>query len=255
MKFENIFRKRRMMKNKLLEKTFSVMEAIAASPQPIGLKELSGQLGLNLSTLSRITADLTEAGYIEKSGYRKFEPALGLIRLGQNAVNDSPLPQLLNPLIRAKTKELGVFGAFGGLQQNQVVYLYRSEGADPTTHLGLPYRTRLYNSNIAIVILAISRGAEGALAVFREALSGVPIEQIRISLTGIEHYIAHVLEHGYLLRQDSDEQWNICFPVEFQGRVYGLSLFGGNASERNFDRLLFESSLLTSRIRSALAAL
>ena len=56
------------MKNKLLEKTFLVLEAIAASPEPVSLKDLSTTLGLNISTASRITADLVEAGYVTKSG-------------------------------------------------------------------------------------------------------------------------------------------------------------------------------------------
>ena len=96
------------MKNKLLEKTFLVLEAIAASPEPVSLKDLSTTLGLNISTASRITADLVEAGYVTKSGYRHFEAALGLIRLGQNAINSSPLPRTVNPLIRAKAEALGV---------------------------------------------------------------------------------------------------------------------------------------------------
>ena len=144
------------MKNKLLEKTFQVLEAVAASPEPVSLKELSGRLGINSSTLSRIAADLVETGYLTKAGYRNFEPALGLIRIGQNAVHSSHLPRTVNPLVRSRVDELGVNGAFAGIESGQVVYLYRSDAFSDENRIGLPYRVPLYRSNIAIAILAMS---------------------------------------------------------------------------------------------------
>lgn len=155
------------MKNKLLEKTFQVLEAVAASPEPVSLKELSGRLGINSSTLSRIAADLVETGYLTKAGYRNFEPALGLIRIGQNAVHSSHLPRTVNPLVRSRVDELGVNGAFAGIESGQVVYLYRSDAFSDENRIGLPYRVPLYRSNIAIAILAMSLPPGEALERFR----------------------------------------------------------------------------------------
>ena len=115
------------MKNKLLEKTFQVLEAISASGGPVTLKELGQKLSINTSTLSRIAADLVEAGYVFKADYRSFEPALGMIRLGQNAAYSSHLPRVVNPMVKAHVERLGVQGAFAGIDSNQVVYLYRSD--------------------------------------------------------------------------------------------------------------------------------
>ena len=115
------------MKNKLLEKTFAVLETIAASPEPVAIKTLAGKLRIPPSTLSRIAADLTEAGYAAKVGYHSLEPALGLIRLGQNAVDSSPLPRRVNPLLRREAVKLGVDCAFAGIERGQLVYLYRTD--------------------------------------------------------------------------------------------------------------------------------
>lgn len=240
------------MKNKLLDKTFQVLEAVAASPEPVSLKELSGRLGINASTLSRIASDLVEAGYLTKPGYRCFEPALGLIRLGQNAVHSSHLPRTVNPMVKNRAEELGVNGAFAGIERGQLVYLFRSDAFSGESRIGLPYRVPLYRSNIAIAILAMSLPAEEALEQFRgdiRARNGNAAE-----LDEIKPLLEHVVRNGYLFRREPEARWNITFPVEYGGRFYGLAFYGDRAGERNFDRLLFECSLLASRIRSALAA-
>lgn len=155
------------MKNKLLEKTFQVLEAVAASPEPVSLKELSGRLGINSSTLSRIAADLVETGYLTKAGYRNFEPALGLIRIGQNAVHSSHLPRTVNPLVRMPGRRTWSERRFCGVESGQVVYLYRSDAFSDENRIGLPYRVPLYRSNIAIAILAMSLPSGEALERFR----------------------------------------------------------------------------------------
>ncbi|WP_337746521.1 hypothetical protein [Victivallis vadensis] len=61
-----------------------------------------------------------------------------------------------------------------------------------------------------------------------------------------------VAANRYLHRSDPDGHWNIAFPVEYRHSVYGLSFHGKDGTRRNFDRLLFECSLLASRIQSRL---
>lgn len=241
------------MKNKLLEKTFQVLEAVAASPEPVSLKELSGRLGINSSTLSRIAADLVETGYLTKAGYRNFEPALGLIRIGQNAVHSSHLPRTVNPLVRSRVDELGVNGAFAGIESGQVVYLYRSDAFSDENRIGLPYRVPLYRSNIAIAILAMSLPSGEALERFRADIHARHAEHAaKADLAEIRGLLEHVARNGYLFRREPEARWNITFPVEYGGQFYGVSFYGDRAGERNFDRLLFECSLLASRIRSKL---
>ena len=241
------------MKNKLLEKTFQVLEAVAASPEPVSLKELSGRLGINSSTLSRIAADLVETGYLTKAGYRNFEPALGLIRIGQYAVHSSHLPRTVNPLVRSRVDELGVNGAFAGIESGQVVYLYRSDAFSDENRIGLPYRVPLYRSNIAIAILAMSLPPGEALERFRADIHARHAEHAaKADLAEIRDLLEHVARNGYLFRREPEARWNITFPVEYGGQFYGVSFYGDRAGERNFDRLLFECSLLASRIRSKL---
>ena len=242
------------MKNKLLEKTFQVLEAISASDGPVTLKELGRKIAINTSTLSRITADLVEAGYVFKADYRSFEPALGMIRLGQNAAYSSHLPRVINPMVKEHVEKLGVQGAFAGIDNNQVVYLYRSDAYASEREYGMPCRVPLYRSNIAIAILTQSRSSEEVLALFEESIHRNRAEgEAKADLEEIRALVEHVRKNGYLFRREGRERWNITFPVEYNGGFYGVSFYGDRAEERNFDRLLFECSLLASRLHSALA--
>lgn len=241
------------MKNKLLEKTFQVLEAISASDGPVTLKELGQKLAINTSTLSRITADLVEAGYVFKADYRSFEPALGMIRLGQNAAYSSHLPRVVNPMVKAHVERLGVQGAFAGIENRQLVYLYRSDAYATERDYGMPCRVPLYRSNIAIAILAQRLDGGEILSIFRESIHRNRAEgQDKSDLDEIRTLVEHVQKNGYLFRREEKERWNITFPVEYNGDFYGVSFYGDRAEERNFDRLLFECSLLASRLHSAL---
>lgn len=235
------------MKNKLLDKTFQVLETVASSPEPVSLKELGEHLKIPAGTLSRIASDLVEAGYLTKSGYRCFEPALGLIRIGQNAVYGSRLPRTVNPLVRSSAEALGVNGAFAGIERGQVVYLFRS---DAFSEDQFPFRAPLHRSNIAIVILAMSQPPGEALEWFRRDIRARNAEESE--LDEIAPLLEHVVRNGYLFRREPEAHWNITFPVEYGGKFYGLAFYGDRVGERNLDRLLFECSLLATRIRSAL---
>ncbi|MBR1952526.1 MAG: helix-turn-helix domain-containing protein, partial [Lentisphaeria bacterium] len=57
------------VKSTLLDKSFNILERIAVSPEPVTLKELAADLGLNTSTVSRIASDLAARNLIRKAGY------------------------------------------------------------------------------------------------------------------------------------------------------------------------------------------
>ena len=50
-----------------IDRAFEILEALGNKPEGMLVKELSAQLGLNKSTVSRILATLAEHGYVEKN--------------------------------------------------------------------------------------------------------------------------------------------------------------------------------------------
>lgn len=61
-----------------------------------------------------------------------------------------------------------------------------------------------------------------------------------------------VARNGYLFRREPEARWNITFPVEYGGQFYGVSFYGDGQGSGTSTALLFECSLLASRIRSKL---
>ena len=59
----------------VLERSFALLEMLAAQPEPVSLKEISERTGLHPSTAHRILNDLTIGRFVDR-------PAAGIYRLG-----------------------------------------------------------------------------------------------------------------------------------------------------------------------------
>ena len=241
------------MKNKLLGKTLQVLETIASSPEPRSLKSIADELGLASGTLSRIVADLCEYGLIEKFGYHQVRPSLGMIRLGQDATTNFSLPRIVPPLIRSHAEAVEAHGAFAGVHHWKLVYLYNSGGRGEKssgTPLGLPYWEPILRSRLAATILGTQHDADAMDALLRQQFA---------TLEGVTQHIELFLENcrkvrknGYIAYREFGRGWSVNFPVRCNAQVYGVSLFGQDAEHCNLERMIFETSLLASRLTSAL---
>ena len=140
------------------------------------------------------------------------------------------------------------------MQHGQLVYLYRSDLFSQNQMYGLPCQVPFHRSNIAIVILSQAFSREEALQKLMDSARNDNADPAYLNEERelLEKLVDSVLTNGYLLRMEPNKRWNICFPVRCKEIYYGVSFYGDAADTRNFDRLLFECSLLTSRIRNLL---
>lgn len=241
------------MKNLILLKTFRILEAIATASQPVSLKSLVVQLKLNTSTVSRITADLLEAGYIRKRNYREFEPALGMIFLGQCATRNLSFHKQLKRIIRSRCRILHLNGALAELFNDELVYLFLTMPDDLTDRSDLPFSCLLHKSNIAIVLLCRRYGGDKALQLLRKSLRDHEHDLDTISQH--EQFLAARIEefqqHGYSLWKKGNA-WNVCVPVIHHGECLGLSLFCRPSRSGSDDLLVAEGKALAARLEDEL---
>lgn len=236
------------MKNKLIGKTLQILEIIAASPEPRSLKSISAESGVASGTLSRIVADLCEYGLIEKFGYHQVRPSIGMIRLGQDAMTNFSLPRIVPPLLRAQAEAVEAKGAFAGVHHGKLVYLYNSGGRTSGGPLGLPYWEPLLRSRLAAVIMGLRYTEEELQYLIHERFA-------RDSQAHIDFFLDNcrsVRKNGYLAYREFGRGWSVSFPVHCNRQIYGVSLFGQDAEQCNLERMIFETSLLASRLTSAL---
>ena len=238
------------MKNKLIGKTLEVLEVIAASAEPRSLKSISAKLNISAGTLSRIIADLCEYGLIEKFGYHKVRPSLGMIRLGQDAMTNFSLPRIVPPLIRSHAEAVESQGAFAGVHHWKLVYLYSSaaHGGNPGGTLGLPYWEPLWRSRLAAAVLGTQYEEHELLPLFRERFADLAPAQE----TFFHENCRMVRKNGYIAYRELGRGWSVNFPVWCNTNVYAVALFGQDAEHCNLERMIFETSLLASRLTSAL---
>ena len=240
------------MKNKLLGKTLQVLELIASSPEPRSLKSIAAELGVTSGTLSRIVADLCEYGLIEKFGYHQVRPSLGMIRLGQDAMTNFSLPRIVPPLIRSHAEAAEAHGAFAGVHHWKLVYLYNSGGRGEKNSggaLGLPYWEPVLRSRLAAAILGASHDSTTMESLLHRQFT-TPAE-----LAHADFFLENcrqVRQNGYIAYREFGRGWSVNFPVRCNAHVYGVSLFGQDAEHCNLERMIFETSLLASRLTSAL---
>jgi DNA-binding IclR family transcriptional regulator len=240
------------MKTKVLGKALEVLELVAWSDGPLSLKSLCRESGLSLATASRLSADLVEAGLMRKSGYRSFEPSLGLIHLGQRAMLNYVFPKKANRLLRARCKALGLKGGLAGIFKDRVVYLYNSAHDEAPDRLGMPFTGHPFNSNIALVVLGASRGKKAALRVLRESagrhLKGIAlknsIESFKARLESLERE-----GHSFL---DGGAYWNASVPLRWREQTLGLALYGSPDEAKEPARLIREVKRLRDDVEETL---
>ncbi len=71
----------------VLERTFALLDMLAAQPEPVSLKEISERTGLHPSTAHRILNDLTLGRYVDRPQAGSYRLGMRLLELG-NLVKD-----------------------------------------------------------------------------------------------------------------------------------------------------------------------
>lgn len=238
------------MKSKLLAKAFAFLDLACAAEEPLSLKDAAKSLKLSAATASRVGSDLVEAGLLRKSGYRSFEPALGLLHLGQRALLRNVFPKKALRLVSSRCRAEGLDGALAGVFKDRLVYFFNSSHDERRP--GLPYVNQPFNSNIALVSLCVSQGRERALAVLKKSLleNGDGRPEAAAAKSYSERLDA--LEREGFSFLDGGSFWNACVPLKWRGEAFGLALYASPEAARSKARLVSEAFRLRSDVEELL---
>ena len=81
-----------------VDKSFAMLELLAASGQALGISQMAGELGLNKSTVFNLAHTLTDLGVLERAG-DKFNLGLGLYLLAKVSRERSDVISLARPFL------------------------------------------------------------------------------------------------------------------------------------------------------------
>lgn len=113
-----------------VERTFDVLEALAAARQPIPISELSQKLGLHISTVHRLLGTLIERGYArqdESGGRYGVGPRLLELAGGLNEQVD--LRQEAHPFLEQLASQVGETANLSVRSGNNLVYIDQVQSA------------------------------------------------------------------------------------------------------------------------------
>src|SRR6056297_1163870 len=186
-----------------LDKAIVVLEAIVANTRPIGLPDLTADLGLPRQTIHRILQQLTENGLVIRDPARDrymVGPRLSALAMATlNADNHrAPLRAVLTDVV-ADTQETCNFGVLDGLE---FLYIDRLECSwSLRVHLSAGSRVPAYCTSGGKVLLAhLDRGVRNALIRSRKLVAHTPT-----TITDparLEDELDEALTQGYALNNE-----------------------------------------------------
>jgi IclR family transcriptional regulator, KDG regulon repressor len=107
-----------------VERTFDVLESLAASRRPVAITELSQKLGLHISTVHRLLATLIERGYARRDETTgKYGIGSRLLELASHLTEGVDLRQEAHPVLERLAATVGETANLSVRSGNNLVYI------------------------------------------------------------------------------------------------------------------------------------
>ena len=234
-----------------VERTFTLLEALASSERPLGVSQLAAESHLSLGTIHRLLRTLVDLGYVRQEPSRTYSLGPGLIRLGERAA--SGLAAWSRPLLEGLARELGESVNLATLEGDRVVYV---------AHVPGPGSMRMFTE-------VGSRVASHSTGVGKAMLAQLPPQEVRalIARTGLDAATKHTITdverlagalkqisaQGYALDEEEQELGVRCVAVAVPGAVPPLAVSTSGPTARMTEQLLARAIPLLQQVAGAIA--
>lgn len=113
-----------------LERSFQVLEKLAAAPQGRSLSSLSQELGMPLSATHRVLTDLCRIGYVRQlQDQGVYALTIKLVSLGLGFLSNSGVVDVAQPLLDQLAKESGELVRLAVVDGDELVFVAKAQGA------------------------------------------------------------------------------------------------------------------------------
>jgi IclR family KDG regulon transcriptional repressor len=112
-------------------KTIAILEALAASDNPVTLQSLTEHTGLPKSSVYAILATLEMHQYVERDAANTYRLGLKALQIGAAATQTANVSQLFHEAARRIVKACGETAQLTILDQTEVIYVAREDGTQP----------------------------------------------------------------------------------------------------------------------------
>ena len=110
----------------VIERMMSLLDALAASPDPASLKQLAAATELHPSTAHRILAAMTAARFVERQDSGTYRLGIRLLELGSIVKSRISLREVALPYMQELHERIGEAINLGARHDDEIVYLERT---------------------------------------------------------------------------------------------------------------------------------
>jgi DNA-binding IclR family transcriptional regulator len=188
----------------VIERAMRLLDALAAQPEPVTLKELAATTGLHASTAHRILNDLVVGRYVERVDNGVYQLGMRLLELGSlvkgrldvRGAAQAPMHELHQ--LTGQTINLSV------QQGDEIVYIDRawSERSGMQVVRAIGGRAPLHLTSTGKLFLSTAEARQVRAYAMRTGLAG-HTENSLTRLETLERELATVRSHGYA--RDNEE--------------------------------------------------
>ena len=188
----------------VIERAMRLLDALAAQPDPVTLKELSATTGLHASTAHRILNDLVVGRYVERVDNGLYQLGMRLLELGSLVKGRLNVREAAISAMRSLHKLTGQTINLSVQQGDEIVYIDRawSERSGMQVVRAIGGRAPLHLTSTGKLFLSTGEARQVRAYALRTGLAG----HTRNSLTDLdrlERELALVRRHGYA--RDNEE--------------------------------------------------
>ncbi|MCG2621003.1 IclR family transcriptional regulator [Arthrobacter sp. I2-34] len=201
----------------------AVLEAFSIAQPVLGVTEVAGRVNLHKSTVSRILAGLTEAGYVQRDEETgRYRLGLGVIGLSGPLLADLDVRRAALPFLEAlttQTSETSAIAVWNGQEAIVVEQVRSPHQVKHTAAIGTRYN-RFESSSVRVFLAGLPPARVAELIesglVVRSSADGLP-----------QDYAAHLAElrdQEYAVNDGytTDEEFGVSAPVrDYRGVVVG----------------------------------
>lgn len=213
----------------VIDRAMRLLDALAAQPDPVTLKELSATTGLHASTAHRILNDLVVGRYVERVDNGLYQLGMRLLELGSLVKGRLNVREAAQSAMRTLHRQTGQTVNLSVQQGDEIVYIDRawSERSGMQVVRAIGGRAPLHLTSTGKLFLSTTDPKQVRAYAQRTGLAG----HTRNSLTDIdrlERELAEVRRHGYARDNEELEVGVRCIAAGIQddtGKlVAGLSI-------------------------------
>lgn len=188
----------------VIDRAMRLLDALAAQPEPVTLKELSATTGLHASTAHRILNDLVVGRYVERVDNGLYQLGMRLLELGSLVKGRLNVREAAISVMRSLHRQTGQTINLSVQQGDEIVYIDRawSERSGMQVVRAIGGRAPLHLTSTGKLFLSTADARQVRAYATRTGLAG----HTRNSLTDfdrLERELALVRRHGYA--RDNEE--------------------------------------------------